>query len=85
MSFEMKFEQQGTFQALYAAQAWLKGKGYSYSSTSRDSTVGIIARPDVCIAKWHNLTPTERAQCDGTLTGDFREGPLTLRLKVAPE
>ena len=33
------------------------------------------------IAKWRNLTPAERAQLHGTMSGDFREGPVVISLK----
>ncbi|MFI8384857.1 hypothetical protein [Pseudomonas sp. NPDC079086] len=83
MPFEKTFEQQGTFQAFYAACDWLKENGYSYGSTCRGEPVGVL-KGDYIIAKWRNLTKAERNELDGTLDGDFREGPLTLNLKVAP-
>ena len=83
MQFEKKFEQKGTFAAWNAACRWLRDNGYSYSSTCVGGPVGVL-KGDYCIAKWRNLTPKERSQLDGTVYGDFREGPLTLRLKSAP-
>lgn len=82
--FQMTFDQQGTFAALYAAQDWLTMNGYSYSSTGAMGPVGIL-KGDYRIAKWHNLTRKERAELDGTLDGNFREGPLLLRLKEPPQ
>lgn len=38
-------------------------------------------RGDVLIAKWHNLSAKERAECDGVMTGDFRNGPVTINIK----
>lgn len=84
MPFKKTFEQQGTFAALDAARAWLKQSGYSYGSTCLGEPVGIL-KGDFIIAKWRNLTRAERNKLDGTLDGNFREGPLTLCLKVAPE
>lgn len=78
--FQMVFDQQGTFQALYAAQRWLAEHDYSYSSTCASGPVGVL-KGNYVIAKWHNLTRKERAALDGTLDGNFREGPLVLRLK----
>lgn len=84
MPFEMTFAQEGTFKALHAAQAWLRLHGYSCGSTCSMGPVGIL-KGDYCIAKWRNLTRKERSELDGTLDGNFREGPLVLRLKKAPE
>ncbi|EPJ1396534.1 TPA: hypothetical protein PXQ76_002528 [Yersinia enterocolitica] len=85
MSFQLKFEQKGDFQAWYACQTWLNDRGYSYGPTSaRAPGVGVL-KGDFCIAKMHNLTKQEISQLDGIVDGNFREGPVTLRLKVAPK
>lgn len=81
--FKKTFSETGTFQALYAAQNWLAANGYSFGSTCRGSPTGIL-KGDFVIAKWLNLTKAEIAQLDGQITGDNREGPLTVTLKVAP-
>lgn len=83
MQFEKKFEQKGTFAAWNAARQWLKENGFSYGSSSVDGPVGIL-KGDFCISKWRNMTPKERSQLDGTLSGELREGPVVVRLKVAP-
>jgi hypothetical protein len=77
---EIVFNQTGTFQALYAAQQWCRDNGISFGSSSATRPTGLL-RGDYCIAKWHNLTPKEISQLDGTMSGDFREGPVTIRLK----
>ncbi|WP_193588414.1 hypothetical protein [Yersinia hibernica] len=85
MSFQLKFEQKGDFQAWYACQTWLNDRGYSYGPTSaRAPGVGVL-KGDFCIAKMHNLTKQEISQLDGIVDGNFRDGPVILRLKVAPE
>jgi hypothetical protein len=83
MQFEKKFEQKGTWAAYDVARQWLKESGYSYGSSSVDGPVGIL-KGDFCISKWRNMTPKERSQLDGTLSGELREGPVVIRLKVAP-
>lgn len=83
MQFEKKFEQVGTFAAYHAACRWLEENGYSHGSTSVDGPVGIL-KGDFHISKWRNMTPKERSQLDGTLSGEMREGPVVIRLKVAP-
>jgi len=77
------FEQPGTFQAFYAAQQWLTKHGYSFGPTCRGQPVGIL-KGDFIIAKWRNLTDQEIEQLDGCLTGDMREGPVTVFLNEAP-
>ncbi len=84
MTFTKQFAEAGTFEALYACQKWLRDNGYSYGSTSRMGPMPVL-KGDFCIAKWHNLTKAEKQALDGYVDGDFREGPLTLRLKQAPE
>ena len=79
--FQKTFDQKGTFEALYACQRWLTANGYSYGSTCCAEPVGVL-KGDYVIAKWRNLTRQERAELHGTVDGDFREGPLVLRLKA---
>jgi hypothetical protein len=81
--FKKTFSESGPFKALYAAQKWLSQNGYSYGSTSRGSPVGVM-KGDVVIAKWRNLTKQEIDELGGRLTGDTREGPVTLILKESP-
>lgn len=82
-AFEKVFNQEGTFLAWYAASDWLKANGYSFGSMCGSLPIGVM-RGDYAIAKWKNLTPRERNQLDGTVTGDFREGPVIVRLKHTP-
>lgn len=78
------FSDKGPFQAWYACQNWLSEHGYSYGATScRAPGVGVL-KGDYCIAKMHNLTKAEVQQLDGIVTGDFRNGPVTLTLKDEP-
>lgn len=77
------FNQQGTFEALYAAWAWCTANGISYGSTDITNTIGLLYG-DYHIAKWKNLTKAERLACDGTMTGDFRHGPVTIRIGARP-
>lgn len=83
MAFEISFEREGPFESWYACQRWLTERGYSFGSTCVMSPVGVL-KGDYTIAKWRNLTPKERAELDGSVSGDFRNGPVTLTLKVAP-
>lgn len=78
----VRFDQDGDFAALYAARVWCRERGVSYGSTDRTHTIGLMVG-DFCIAKWNNLTRKERLAVDGTITGDARHGPLTLRINRA--
>lgn len=81
---EIVFDQKGTFLALDAARQWCRDNGISFGSSSARGPTGLL-RGDYCIAKWHNLSAKERAQLDGTMSGDFREGPVTIRLRDLPQ
>ena len=43
-----------------------------------------VLKGDWLIAKWKNLTKKEIAQLDGMVDGNFRDGPVTVTLKVEP-
>jgi len=73
------FDQQGDFAAARAAENWLHEGGYSVGSSERGAPRGIM-RGDVLIAKWRNLSRRERATLDGQMTGDMRNGPVTVEL-----
>lgn len=77
------FTRDGDFAALYAAQNWCDENGISYGSLCGDAPVGLLYG-DWAIAKWRNLTPAERAQLDGRMEGDFRHGPVTIRISPKP-
>jgi len=80
---QIVFDNKGTFEAMYAAQQWCKDNGISYGSSCVSGPVGLL-RGNYCIAKWHNLNHKERAQLDGTISGDLREGPVKIQLKETP-
>ena len=60
---------------------WLDENGYSYGAGSVMHPVPVL-KGDFIIAKWKNLTRKEIAQLDGKIDGNFREGPVTVTLKV---
>ena len=68
------------FQAYALATKWCRDNGISYGSTQCGVPVGLM-RGDCDISKWRNLSQEERAQLDGTISGDFRNGPLILQMK----
>lgn len=75
----IKFEQKGTFKALYAAEKWINENNYSMGSTCVCSPCAVF-KGKCYVAKWRNLSQKERNSVDGLLDGDFRKGPLLLKL-----
>jgi hypothetical protein len=70
----------GDFEALHAAQAWCRERGYSCGSMSNPLPIAIMFG-DFQIAKWKNLTIEEREACDGRIESqDFRAGPVKIAL-----
>lgn len=76
----IEFKQTGTFQAMYAAEAWCSANGISVGQSSIGPT-GLLFGEYDWIAKWRNLTPSERKELHGTMSGDMRNGPVVIDLK----
>lgn len=79
----IEFLGHSTFDALYKAQNWLTENGYSYGRQERGAPTG-IKRGDCIISKWRNLSAADRAAMDGVMEGDFRNGPVMIRIKAEP-
>lgn len=69
-----------TFGALYAAEAWCAARGISVGRADGRNPCGLLYG-EYDIQKWHNLNAKERAALDGLLTGDKRNGPVTVSIK----
>lgn len=69
-----------TFSATYEAEKWLADNGYSVGSMQRGEPRAIF-KGGHCIPKWRNLNVKERAAADGLMTGNGREGPITVEIK----
>lgn len=76
-SIEVIFENEGDFQAYYAAQAWLQSRGFSCGRGQRGAPNGILFG-EYEISKWKNLSFSQRQMCDGVLVGDHRHGPISV-------
>lgn len=74
------FDQRGDFAAMYAAEAWCNDQGLSVGANQRGAPRG-LKRGDYRVAKWRNLNERERAGLDGTMTGDMRDGPVTVTIR----
>jgi hypothetical protein len=68
------------FSGITQAESWLKDNGYSFGSMQRSNPIGVV-KGDAYISKWFNMTPNDKLSLDGTLTGDYRNGDVTLTLK----
>jgi hypothetical protein len=86
VSEKITFTEQGTFQALFAAERWCIQRGVSYGSLCGDEPVALL-QGNHLIAKWRNLTGKEKGFIDGKMTSpDFREGPVTIEwFRAMPE
>lgn len=81
MSEQIKvFDQPGDFVAFDAAREWVQSLGYSVGSMQRDEPIGLMAGR-WSISKWRSLSAKERDELDGTITGNKRNGPVTVMLK----
>ena len=75
------FNQAGSFEAMYAAEAWCRENGISVGQSSATGPTGLLFGPYDWIAKWRNLTAGEKRELHGTMSGDMREGPVLIDLK----
>lgn len=75
------FNHDGTaWSAMRSAEAFIRGKGWSIGPSDVTGIRGVICRPGVAVAKWKNLTPEQRDQCDGQLVGRGIETQRVLRM-----
>ena len=75
------FNQAGSFQAMYAAEAWCRENGISVGQSCATGPTGLLFGQYDWIAKWRNLTAAEKKDLHGTMSGDMREGPVVIVLK----
>lgn len=61
-----------------AAESFVKAAGWSIGPSDRSQCRGVLFSTAVAVSKWHVLTSIEQAGCDAVVTGDSRNGPLTL-------
>lgn len=75
------------FSAWNAAVRWLDNHDCSHGELQRDSPVAVMRGPSWKIAKWRDLSPTERAAAHAVLTfgpGGCRDGDVTLTWRDGP-
>lgn len=84
---ELSFKEEGTFQSVYAAEAWLNANGYSFGSACKDRKTGVICPiaivygPYELPEKWINMDDGDKILIDGIMTSnDWREGEVKIIL-----
>jgi len=71
------------FSAFQQAEDWVASMGYSSGSMCGKEPIG-LANGDAYIAKWYNLSGSDRGALDGTMTStDFRDGDVIVTIKDA--
>lgn len=76
---KIEFKGRETFSAYNKAEQWCRDNGYSVAPMCCPLPTGLV-KGDVYIAKYRNLTARERRELHGTITGNFREGPVVVTL-----
>ncbi|MDR3100795.1 MAG: hypothetical protein LBV73_27495 [Paraburkholderia sp.] len=76
------FDLPGDFAACYAAEEWCRERGIAVGAMQGRAPRG-LKRGNHIIWKWRSLDHSERRALDGTMTGDMRNGPVTINLNVA--
>ncbi len=79
------FAQTGDFEANTAAEHFLEQAGFSVGTMQRGDPRGIMFG-DCVISKWRNLHHLEKQAMHGQMTGNMREGPITVTIfESAPQ
>lgn len=77
----LTFRAAEAFAASTAAEAWLRGRGFSVGPMQGDEPRGIF-RGDggtpIVIGKWRTLVPLAREALHGVMIGDGRSGPVQI-------
>ena len=75
------FQVKGDFKSMYAAQHWIKEQGYDYGSSSGMQPVAVMKGDYYSYGlphKWKNFTVKQINSVHGIMTGDHRDGPVTV-------
>lgn len=74
------FNSELAFRAYTKACEFARSLGMSVGSLQSSAPTALI-RGDVLVAKWRDLSRDERAQLDGVIVGDKRNGPVTVHYR----
>ena len=82
---EVKFTQTGEWKALRAAEKYANQNGYDFGSMDAPNPIALVKgnyyEHELNLPhKWHNMTPAQRNNIDGIITGNFRNGPVWVTL-----
>lgn len=81
MLIEKTFTGEDVFDASHKAEDWCKENNISVGMMCRDEPRGLMMG-DYLIAKWKNLSQSDKLQMDGQMTGNFRYGPVHISVEV---
>lgn len=73
------FSVPGDWRTWDAVQKWLTERGFSVGRMQAHEPSGVLFG-SYDIQKWRNLRTTECTALHGVITGDYRSGPMTVRL-----
>jgi hypothetical protein len=73
------FDQPGDWVAVRAAESWCIDRGISVGRMQGHSPRGLLFG-DYDIQKWRNLSPLDIDMLHGTMTGNMRNGPITVTI-----
>jgi len=76
------FDGTADFEACRAAEQWCRDNGISFGPMQGPEPRGLMYG-DVIIFKWRTLPVETIARLDGTMTGDMRHGPITIKIREA--
>ncbi len=65
------------------ARHWMRGKGYSVGPMQKGAPVALMLGKGICIAKWRNLTSSERDQVDAIIVSNIEhtfDAPVTISI-----
>jgi hypothetical protein len=80
---EKRFEDTGTWAALNAAIAWAKDKGYNAGSLSHPYPLALVKGlygDSPLPNKWKDFKKGDMKFVDGMIDGNFRDGPITVKI-----
>lgn len=68
------------FESIRKAEEQVRAEGYMTGAMQAGAPMG-FAKGMEYIGKWRNIHPGEWPRLDGIITGDFRNGPVTIQYR----
>jgi hypothetical protein len=80
-AFTRTFDLPGDFTAFNTAVSFLRARQFSVGPMQGPDPVGILFGTQIVVAKWRNLSQSQRAELHGVITGESkRSGPVTVEI-----